>query len=620
MLSPLQIKSVFKASPFPTLVLHSDLLFTIAGANQAYLKVANSTETEFIGKSMMEAIGKDPENGNKERIADLKNSLEQVLITKAPHEMCVQQYKIPIKGFGKFETRYWVPVNTPVLNDDGEMDLIIHSLTDVTALKTDQILFQQELEGNQQILEKAYKLADIGTWEYDMLNHKLHWSPVTKEVHGFGQDYEPDLESTIKLFKEGFNRGAFAQAATEAIENEKPFDVELKIISGQGDERWVRATGEPEYKDGICTRFYGISQNVSVRRQVEEDLQSSEQRFKALVQDGSDLIAILDEKANYKYVSPTSERILGIPPERFIGTNAFDYIHVDDRERVVEHLSSLCSFKCIQVEPFRFTDFEGNWRWIESTITNMIDDPAVCGLVANSRDITEQKIRQQQLLDSIKEKETLLFEIHHRVKNNLAVISGLLQLQAYDIDDNSEVTDKLFDSVIRIKTMAKIHEQLYQSNSFSKLEFSDNLRLLVSDILKTFQPETMIDVKYHCEPLKMNMVQAIPCSLIVNEVITNILKHAFQGKREGDISIRLSKLDGKDIIILSIKDNGIGLPHNFESAESESLGMNLINNLSQQLKADYKFKSSDEGTIFTLQFEKAELKGIDNLINESPSH
>lgn len=605
-----QLKSAFKVSPLPSLVLHNNSQFTIAEVNQAYLEVANSTEAQLIGKSVWETLDENFKNGTIERVPDLSHSLEQVLVTKKPHEMTVQKYDVPIDGSDAFETKYCIPVNTPVLNEAGDIDLIIHSVTDITKRK----LMQEQKVESERSLDKAYKLAHIGTWEYDMLSGKLHWSDVTKEVHGFGHEYEPDVESTIQLFKEGFNRKTFGRTANDAIEKEIPFDVELKIISGQGDERWIRATGEPEYKDGICVRFYGISQDVSGRRKAEENLQFNEQRFKALVQDGSDMMAILDEDSNYKYVSTTSETVLGIPSKLFIDTNAFDHIHEDDKERILKHLSELSVKKRIKIEPFRFADSQGNWRWIETTITNLMKDPAVGGLVANSRDVTKQKLQQQQIFDALKEKEILLAEIHHRVKNNLAVISGLLQLQAFDLEENNGgIADKLFDSVVRIKTISNIHEQLYQSNSFSKLEFAKNINQLVSGILKTFQSEKHINVDYQCEPLKLNIIQALPCSLIVNEIITNILKHAFQGRENGNILISLSEPAKKGQIVLAIKDSGIGLPQNFDVRNTDSLGLNLIDELSRQLKADYKFTSSDEGTLFTLQFEKEEPAGIETL-------
>lgn len=459
-----------------------------------------------------------------------------------------------------------------------------------------------EKEEKQHLLDKAYRLARIGTWEYDMLNEKLYWSPATKEVHGFGPDYEPDVEKTIQLFKEGFNRTVFAQTAHDAIEHHKPFDVELKIVSGQGDERWIRATGEPEYENGVCVRFYGISQNVTGRKQAQEDLQLNEKRFKALVQDGSDMIAILDKEACYKYVSPTSKSVLGIPSEDFIGKNALDFIHPDDQSRIVQVLSELGHKKRIKVEPYRFRNATGDWRWIETTVTDMQADPAVGGLVANSRDITDKIMQQEQILSSLKEKETLLAEVHHRVKNNLAVVTGLLQLHE-SIEESPGVINRLQDCMARIQTMSNIHEQLYQSNNFSKLEFTENIRLLSLNILEAFKSEKQIRLQFHCDPVQLTIIQAIPCSMIANEVVTNILKHAFTGKNDGLITIKLTESENHEIN-LTIKDDGIGLPENIGPDYNSSLGMRLIDLFSRQLKADYTLQSDDSGTAFTLRFYK----------------
>lgn len=459
-----------------------------------------------------------------------------------------------------------------------------------------------EYKEKQHQLDKAYKLARIGTWEYNMLTGNLYWSPVTKEVHGFGPDYEPDVEKTIQLFKEGFNRTVFAKAAHDAIEYHKPFDVELKIVSGQGDERWIRATGEPEYENGVCVRFYGISQNVTGRKQAQEDLQMNEKRFKALVQDGSDMIAILDKEACYKYVSPTSKTVLGIPSEDFIGKNALDFIHPDDQSRIVQVLSELGHKKRIKVEPYRFRNATGDWRWIETTVTDMQADPAVGGLVANSRDITDKIMQQEQILSSLKEKETLLAEVHHRVKNNLAVVTGLLQLHE-SIEESPGVINRLHDCMARIQTMSNIHEQLYQSNNFSKLEFTENIRLLSLNILEAFKSEKQIRLQFHCDPIQLTIIQAIPCSMIANEVVTNILKHAFTGKNDGLITIKLTKSENHEIN-LTIKDNGVGLPENIGQDYSSSLGMRLIDLFSRQLSADYTLQSDDSGTAFTLRFSK----------------
>lgn len=495
-----------------------------------------------------------------------------------------------------------VKVNTsgdPEFSEENR--LLIDTLIRILASKVERIESRERMEENQTRLDKAYKLARIGTWEYDMINDNLYWSDITKEVHGFGKDYEPDVESTIQLFKEGFHRDTFARAANDAIDHEIPFDLELKIISGQGDERWIRATGEPEYEDGVCTRFYGISQNVTNRKQAAEDLQLNERRFKALVQDGSDMIAILDDQANYTYVSPTSLRVLGIPPEKLMGKNAVDYIHEDDRDRVYLELAELHDREQVLIKPYRFQDINGNWRWLETTLTNLINDSAVGGYVANSRDVTEQYMRQKKMEGSIKEKETLLAEIHHRIKNNLSVLTGLLQLQSFK-ENNREVLDRLADSITRIHAMSGIHEQLYRSSNYSKLDLTDRLKLLVLNIQNTFESATKVDVQFECEPLKVDVDHALPCSLILNEVMTNIFKHAFKGRVKGEIVIRLSKAEnGKTV--LSITDDGVGLPDYFDAKESDSLGMKLIDSLSEQLSAEYRYDSSDAGTTFTLTFE-----------------
>jgi two-component sensor histidine kinase len=241
----------------------------------------------------------------------------------------------------------------------------------------------------------------------------------------------------------------------------------------------------------------------------------------------------------------------------------------------------------------------------------MTNDPAVGGFVANSRDVTKQ-IQQQQLnMESLKEKEILLAEIHHRVKNNLAVVSGMMQLQALE-EENKEIKDRLFDGISRVKTMANIHEQLYKSNSFSKLEFSDNIRSLVYSIQKTFQARTRVNVHFNCELVQININQAIPCSLIMNEVVTNIFKHAFPDRDTGDIFIDLSKCESSNNVLLSVRDNGIGLPDNFDTMTGGSLGLNLIDVLAQQLDADYTYASNGEGTNFDIRFRKDEIRGIGN--------
>lgn len=166
------------------------------------------------------------------------------------------------------------------------------------------------------------------------------------------------------------------------------------------------------------------------------------------------------------------------------------------------------------------------------------------------------------------------------------------------------------NSVTRIKTMAAIHEQLYQSNSFSQLDFSENMEKLVLNIIDTMQNQTQVKARFDCEPIELNVNQALPCALIANEVVTNILKHGFKNIDTGEIEVSLTQYE--DQLTLLIADNGSGLPKDFNPKNNSTLGMHLISVLSSQLGADYNFDSTDAGCCFTLRFSVTDTKGIGN--------
>ena len=208
---------------------------------------------------------------------------------------------------------------------------------------------------------------------------------------------------------------------------------------------------------------------------------------------------------------------------------------------------------------------------------------------------------QSELENSMEEKNTLLAEIHHRVKNNLAVLSGMLEIQAFKEKDEN-VEKKLLDSTMRIKSMANIHEQLYQSNSYSNMDFDSGLKNLVNTILKTLDGHSKIDINYNIEPVSLSLNQAVPCCLIVNEIITNSIKHAFNEQEKGMIDINIQK--NQDHLLLEIIDNGAGFPEEAEQRIKDSLGMALVKTLTQQLRGEYQYESkeSGHGVLFKLSF------------------
>lgn len=215
-------------------------------------------------------------------------------------------------------------------------------------------------------------------------------------------------------------------------------------------------------------------------------------------------------------------------------------------------------------------------------------------------DITEKLRTEKRLQSSLKEKEVLLSEIHHRVKNNLALVSGMLQMQVFD-EENEEVINKLNNSMLRVETMASIHQLLYESSSFSRLEFSKIINKLITATHESFSAGKKIDIEVETEPFELNINQAVPCSLIINEAITNVYKHAFKNRKKGWIKVFLRR--DNDLVTFKIEDDGKGLPEDFDMSELSSLGTKIITALVKQLNGSFELVPREGGgTMFRLEF------------------
>lgn len=216
-------------------------------------------------------------------------------------------------------------------------------------------------------------------------------------------------------------------------------------------------------------------------------------------------------------------------------------------------------------------------------------------------DITKQKESEKRISDSLHEKNILLAEIHHRVKNNLAVISGMLQMQMWNIDDEIG-KNALQQSQFRIQSIAIVHEKLYQNETFAEIHVSDFLTSLVDSVSDSFDDsDREINIEYDLDEIAMNINQSIPFSLLVNECIVNCYKHAFNGRDEGEITITAKR--ESSIINVTISDNGKGLPDDFDMKNQSTLGLTLIRTLVNQLKGEGAYRTGAEnGTVFELKF------------------
>lgn len=228
----------------------------------------------------------------------------------------------------------------------------------------------------------------------------------------------------------------------------------------------------------------------------------------------------------------------------------------------------------------------------------------VKGLVCLASDITDRKEAEQQIKKSLKEKEILLAEIHHRVKNNLAVISGMLQMQIWETSSKAAET-ALRDSQLRVQSIALVHEKLYQSENLSYIEFDKYLHDLLQAISGTFMADDEnIFIETKLDAIALNINQAIPCSLLINELVVNAYKHAFNPQKGGTIFINMGVNDG--LVNISVWDDGNGFPENYEDSSSESLGMSIVKTLVTQLNAEIDIYNNN-GANINISFKQEEV-------------
>ncbi|MDD1764009.1 MAG: PAS domain S-box protein [Methanobacteriaceae archaeon] len=356
-----------------------------------------------------------------------------------------------------------------------------------------------------------------------------------------------------------------------------------------------------------------LSQEIEERKNIYKSLLNNEKRLESII-NGSPLPTfVLDNHHKVVYWNQALENFTGIKKEEVVGTtNQWHVFYQKDRPCMADLLLDgdwNGIFKWYSTKHMRseLVDnvycatgfFPGikNGRWLYMTAFPLLDSEGeIIGAVETLEDITQEVEYKEKIENSLKEKEILLKEIHHRVKNNLQIISSLISLQSNRIDD--EETLHLFRKTKnRIQSMALVHEKLYQSGDFTRINLAEYIQDLVLNILGSYQSSERITLEMDCEPVWININTAIPCALIINELVTNSIKHAFPHDKTGKIIIKLHQRD--DQIIITCTDTGVGLPDDINLLQTSTLGLKLVRALTQQLKGKIKILSTP-GTSFEI--------------------
>lgn len=365
-------------------------------------------------------------------------------------------------------------------------------------------------------------------------------------------------------------------------------------------------------KGGICyyearTVVFGeedvlaIITDITVRIQADEARQLSERKYLTLVEKGNDGIIIIKDGL-LEFVNSKMAEMGGYTSEEIIGKPFFNFVSQEYKEIVIKNYKKRLSGD-ITPNNYEIEIISKAGRTIPVEINaSVIDYEGKKVDMAIIRDITERKRAQEKIKKSLEEKEVLLREIHHRVKNNMQIISSLLGLQSQNIEDK-KYKDIFIQSQTRIDSMALIHQKMYQSESIAHINFKEYIDGIVSNIFESYCTKSNIKIDLNVENIQIIIDYAVPCGLIINELVTNCLKHAFPDEREGIIKISVKSIDN-NMIQLSISDNGIGIPKDLDIRNTDSLGLRLVSSLAESQLHGQIILNREGGTEFQIIFRQ----------------
>ncbi len=340
--------------------------------------------------------------------------------------------------------------------------------------------------------------------------------------------------------------------------------------------------------------------DLTRQKKAEQALKESEEKYSLVVENSNDAI-IIHRDGIIQFANSTSSRYIGMPPHELIGKPMTDFVHPDDKKKVWDNFQKRKAGKEVEnIYEISLVREDGSSFPAEINVSLIQYQGEPAGLVF-IRDITKRKKAEEKIKKSLEEKEVLLKEIHHRVKNNMQVISSLINIQAMRIKDKK--AQEIFkDTRNRVMSMALVHERLYRSENLAGIDFKMYIERMSVHLMSYYKELSQnIELKTDVEGILLDITKAVPLGLIANELITNSLKHAFPKSKKGEINIEFYK-KGKTYH-LNIGDNGIGFPKALDFSKAESMGMDLVNSLVKQINGSIRL-SMDKGTLFKITFKE----------------
>ncbi len=505
-------------------------------------------------------------------------------------------YDLELQIITAKQKRLWVRALGVPVYEEGQVVRLQGVFHDIH----EQKLAEDALRQSEANLREAQQIAKLGDFEFNLHTQEVRWSDEVYRIFGLEMGEIVDLERYQNLLApEDFQR--VMTAVTETIDSKQPYAIEHDIILSDGQRKHLYAIGRPLLNnEGQVNRIFGIVQDITEAKQAAQSMHESMVRYQALFEHANDAIFVYDLNGKVTTANSQACQLSGYALSEMIGQTPDLFVQLEDINEADQKFQLTRQGVVPPMYERTIVRKNGERRICEIRARRIEDENGeplfIQGVV---RDVSERKRTELQIQASLHEKEILLKEIHHRVKNNLQVISSLLDLQSTYVE-SADVYSMFQDSRARVRSMALVHEQLYQSADLARIDFVDYVHDLVGYLGRVYGNMVRVMIEVDIYSAALSVETAVPLGLIINEMVSNAYKHAFVDGRSGQIHIGLQKMKNNQFC-LSVQDNGIGFPADIDFRRSPSLGLTIIMTLVDQLQGEIELDIQD-GTRFELTF------------------
>jgi len=509
--------------------------------------------------------------------------------------------------------KWWDVEVSPILGSDGKPAQVLAVSRDITAQHETEEQLRRLNDGLEQIVQdrtaalgEAERAGGVGSFEFDLATGITHWSEVLYRIHGVDPAmFTPSYETFLALVHPD-DRASIERETAAAIERGGRYEHVKRIVRADGAVRSIETRAEV-IRDAALrpARIVGVCTDVTDRLEAANQVEASRRSFETLFDFAPDALVIADAAGNIVRCNRRVERLFGYTANELEGRpvevlipDAARTRHVALRASYVE--SPVARAMGAQGEKLQGLRKDGSIFPVDISLGPM-DSPDGPLVAAAIRDVSERVQAESIIRDSLREKETLLKEIHHRVKNNLQIISSLLGMQS---DSAADAVSRrlLLESIHRVRSMALIHERLYQSSTLAHIDFGDYARSLTAFLVRSYAAGANVRVVVDAEPVELNIETAVPGGLILNELVSNALKHAYKDGGTGELHVAVARMPTGECS-LTVRDSGPGLPAGFDPGKSSALGLQLVTALTRQIKGTLQVLS-EGGAYFRITFRE----------------